>query len=657
MRQKHFAQRKYTDIFTPHHFCQLNMETTSTLLTFLIILFYSVSTNAQSFQINSPDGNLSFQLNIQDQNEIEKALFYDVYYKNQPVSAGSQIDLLLYDNLHLCQYLELVNQEKTDSDTTWTPVYGEWSQIRDHYRQLRVTLKNTRHNRTFNLLAKAYNSGVAFSYEFPEDFGYGILEISNELTHFSFPEGTRAWHTPRAQSEYSLKPLQNWDHESERPITLELPNGLFAAVGEAQMVNYARMKLKLSEQYPTTMVSSLASKVVESSPFQTPWRVIMVAENAGDLIMNNTIFLNLNPPRKIENPWWIRPGKVIREVTLSTDGAKAAADFASEHGLDFIHFDAGWYGYEYTVDSDPTTITVDPRRNPEGDLDLHEAIRYAKSKGLGVFVYVNRRALERHLDEILPLYKSWGIDGIKYGFVQVGTHRWTTWLHDAVRKAADHQLMVNVHDEYRPTGFSRTYPNFMTQEGILGNEAMPSATHNTILPFTRFLSGPADYTIAYYYRKEFGQQNKFIKGTPAHQLALAVVYYSPLQWLYWYDKPSDYQGEPEIEFFDAVPTVWDDTRFIDGKIGEYIIMARKDGEEWYLGAITNDSSRQVEIPLDFLDESRNYQAHIYTDGGEKVKTRTHVAIDTRKVKPNDRLKFELKESGGVAVRFIPVLVK
>ena len=313
---------------------------------------------------------------------------------------------------------------------------------------------------------------------------------------------------------------------------------------------------------------------------------------------------------------------------------------------------------------DATTVTLDPRRNPDiNALNLKEVVAYAKERGIGVILYVNQRALQQQLDEILPLYKSWGIAGIKFGFVQVGSQVWTKWMHEAIKKCADYGLMVDVHDEYRPTGFSRTYPNLMTQEGIRGNEEFPDATHNATLPFTRFIAGAADYTICYY-RQDFGRLNadkdsygvprsKSIQTTPAHQLALAAVYYSPLQYMYWYDKPSDSQDEPELKFFDDVYTTWDDTKVLQGEVGEFITIARRKGEEWFIGSITNNEKRVLSVSLDFLPEGKNYIAEIYTDGDKSVKTRTKVRVSTYRVSNKTKLNFCLKASGGAAVRLVP----
>ncbi|MCD8166504.1 MAG: glycoside hydrolase family 97 catalytic domain-containing protein [Bacteroides sp.] len=331
-----------------------------------------------------------------------------------------------------------------------------------------------------------------------------------------------------------------------------------------------------------------------------------------------------------------------------------------KHNLQYIHFDAGWYGYEHLKESDASRVDVDPRRNPKKDLDLKEVIRYAKKRNIGVILYVNQRALAHQLDEILPLYRDWGVSGIKFGFVQVGSHRWTTWLHEAIRKCAEYQLVVDIHDEYRPTGFSRTYPNLMTQEGIRGNEEMPDAIHNTILPFTRYIAGAADYTICYY-RQDFtdkSQHNSYtapgrvIKTTSAHQLALAAIYYSPLQYLYWYDKPEDSQEEPELAFFDAIPTVWDDTKVLDGSPGEFVSIARKSGDDWFLGCITNNNSRTVTILPSFLEKGSKYKAIIYEDGDKNIKTRTQVKITEKRVDGLQQLNFNLKNSGGVAIHFI-----
>jgi alpha-glucosidase len=622
-----------------------------------------------SLTVTSPDSSLTFVFTLDTTSGDPGSIFYALSHKAKPLILKSRLGLVTVDLPHWSNGFSLAGESRQEVDETWCPVYGERRVVRNRYNALTVDLiQNDDTNRTLQVLVRVYNEGAAFCYRFPENLSTSVIHIKDEITEFTFEEGILAYVTPFAQEPYHVRPLKDWtygarlpiplwaprtpDYESERPLTLVLPNGLFAALGEAQLVNYARMRFVLSPEKENTVRARLFGPVTESSPFTTPWRVIMVAETAGKLIEHNDIFLNVNPPCEITNTDWIRPGKVMREVTLSTAGAKACVDFCAAHNIQYIEFDAGWYGYEYSKGSDASRVDVDPRRNPNKDLDLPGVMRYARSKNIGVILYVNHRALERQIDELLPLYQSWGVSGLKFGFVHVGSHRWTTWVHEAVRKAAQFNLMVDIHDEYRPTGFSRTYPNLMTQEGIYGNECMPDANHNTTVPFTRFLAGAADYTICYYHQS--GIKNvKGIRTTSAHQLALAVVYYSPLQFVFWYDKPSDYQGEPEIEFFEHVPTVWDTTRVLCGEIGRYITMARRSGDAWFVGSLTNNDGRLLDIPLEFLPRGRVYVISLYTDGGANVGTRTRVGVNRYLAGSDTVIRVNLQPSGGMAAEIRP----
>jgi alpha-glucosidase len=395
-----------------------------------------------------------------------------------------------------------------------------------------------------------------------------------------------------------------------------------------------------------SVLTSLSSQVEVKTPYTTPWRVVMLAESPGQLLENNDMILNLNDPCEIEDTSWIKPGKVLRETSLTTKGGLAAVDFAVRHRFEYIEFDAGWYGHEYDEASDATTISVDPKRS-KGPLDLHKVIDYAKKNDIGVIVYVNRRALEKQLDTILPLYKSWGIKGVKYGFVNVGSQYWSTWLHEAVRKAADHQLMVDIHDEYRPTGYSRTYPNLMTQEGIRGDETKPTNELTLNILFTRMIAGAGDNTICYYDQRVYNNANH------AYQLAKAVCMYSPWQFMYWYDSPAEIEKEndPELEFNSFVPTVWDDTKVLYGKIGEYAVIARRSGKDWYIGCMNADSKQTFDISLDFLEKNQEYTAYFYRHD-PTVDTRTHVRIENSKVDSKTNLHVSLEPKSGEAIRIM-----
>lgn len=623
---------------------------------FMFALWMALSCTIQAKEINlsSPDSKYQFTLNDESGN-----LRYSLSWDNKPIIKPSLLGI--HANEAWRDQLGIGEVTNTRQDTLWHPVYGERSIIKDRYQACSIVINRQGSRSKLILDVRAYNEGIAFRYRFP---GGQYLKITDEYTEYTLPQGAKAYFTPRAQTSYEYLPLQGWSGESERPLLLTLPDETYVCLTEAQVVDYVRTKFKLSADKKNTILSAMYGPVEEIAPYHTPWRVIMCADKPGEILEHNDILLNLNPPCQIKDPSWIKPGKVMREVTLTTEGGKALVDFAVKRKLQYIHFDAGWYGFEYDKASDATTVTLDPRRNPNTHaLNLKEVVNYAKQHGIGVILYVNQRALQQQLDEILPLYKSWGIAGIKFGFVQVGSQVWTKWMHEAVKKCADYGLMVDIHDEYRPTGFSRTYPNLMTQEGIRGNEEFPDATHNATLPFTRFVAGAADYTICYY-RQDFGRLNtdkdnygvprsKSIQTTPAHQLALAAVYYSPLQYMYWYDKPSDSQDEPELKFFDDIYTTWDDTKVLQGEVGQFISVARRKGEEWFVGSITNNEARTLPVSLDFLPEGKNYIAEIYTDGDKSVKTRTKVKVSTYRVNSKTQLNFNLKASGGAALRLVP----
>ncbi|MCF2443250.1 glycoside hydrolase family 97 protein [Dyadobacter sp. CY345] len=637
------------------------------LFLFIACCFRSVAQDSTGYQLLSPDKNFVITV-AHKQHAGKKQLVYGVTYKGKPIILESELGVKIENNLFESALaitndsskvwfdnLVFTGVQRSSKNESWKPLYGERSLIEDHYNEMMLSFEKNgqdngqadghaapdydrRSSYQVQLIVRAYDSGVAFKYFFPENKNGLFMHITGEQTEFTLPEGSMAYFEGWAQGAYSLLPLANWPGESERPLTLHLKNGLYVALLEAQMVDYARTKFKLSETKRNTLEASIYGDVDAITPFGTSWRVIMAAEKPGHLIENNDLILNLNPASKLSNTAWIKPGKVIRSG-LTTKDAKACVDFAAKHHLQYVHLDAGWYGPEMKVSSDASVVS------PEKDLAMQELIAYGRSKGIGILIYVNQRALYSQMDKLFPLYQKWGIKGIKFGFVQIGSNRWSHWLHEAVKKAAEFELMVDIHDEYRPTGFSRTYPNLLSQEGIRGNEEFPDATHNTILPFTRGLAGAGDYTICYF--------DPRLKNTHAHQLALSVVMYSPFQFLFWYDKPSAYQNEPEIEFFEKVPTVWDQTIVTDGSIGEYITTARRSGQDWFVGSITNNDARTLTLSLDFLQEGKKYTASIYADD-PALKTRTKVSIQRKVVDNNQTLEIKMPAKGGQAIWFTPI---
>lgn len=609
------------------------------ILSCLILLQKGRAQTPDSLRISSPDGLLTWSMTLRDLPESPQSPVYEITYRNQSLILPSRLGLggnpATSRPLNWDKNLRIVSATKRSQQSNWKPVWGERAEIPDRYNELVVSLRNgPGSGGMMQLVVRAYDEGVAFRYFFPEDLRMQILDVAQEMTSFNLPPKTKALYTDHAQGSYEERTVENWTKAAQMPLTLKLDNGTWACITQAEQSSYPLVRLKTAGL--NQLVSQLAGEITEASPFASSWRVVMAADRPGDLLEHNYLIQNLNPPNEIKDVSWIKPGKVMREVTLSTTGAKNLVDFAVEQNIDYLHFDAGWYGHEYEIASDATRVKVDPRRNPKGDLDLPEAIRYAKSKGKKVILYVNHRALERQLDTLLPLYQRWGVAGIKYGFVHTGSHHWTVWLHDAIRKAARHQLVLDIHDEYSPTGFSRTYPNLLTQEGVRGNEEWPNATHNTVLPFTRYVAGAADYTFC------FNQPR--LTNTKGHQLALPVIYFSPLQYLYWYGKPADFPDRQEIEFWKDLPTVWDETKVLDGTPGQYVSVARRKGNDWFVGTITSTEARKIDLSLAFLEPGKKYSLWVYEDDGTGK-----IRKQNRTVTSKDRLTANLLPSGGQAV--------
>ena len=601
------------------------------------------------FVFSQKDGRLTYHLDYANKSVVEEGEL-GVNIDNHLVESAMRIPV---DNSKVWTHgMEVMSVDRRSEDNTWKPIYGEYAQIRDHYNEMTIhLLKGGKYDNSdkgydkrqlylFDIIVRAYNEGVAIRYHFPEAVNGLFMHISEDLTSFRLAPDAEAYHFAWAQSPSNkvklLKSEAVWKKESERPLTLHLANGLYAAIGEAALSDFSRGRLKLVEDNKLQISMFDTANIITA--YDMPWRFIMVGEKAINLINNKQMVLNLNAPCQIQDSSWIKPGKAFRVCRLDMKTCMEAVDFCVDRGLQYIELDANWYGPEKNMSSSALRVAANR------DIDMSKLCQYAKSKGIGVWLYVNQRDLYKELVQILPLYEMWGISGIKFGFVQVGSQQWTTWLHEAVKKCADHHIMVDIHDEYRPTGWSRTYPNLMTQEGIGGNEEMPDAEHNTILPFTRFLCGPADYTPCYF--------NGRVKNTKAHQLAMPVVYYSPITFLYWYDLPDVYKGEKELDFWKHCPTVWDESKALAGEIGEYIIQARRTGNDWFVGAMNGLQARDITLnTADFLQKGKKYRVEIYNDD-PFLQTRTKVSSTVVNVKAGKQLKLHLQASGGAALRFV-----
>ena len=610
---------------------------------------------AKEIKMSSPDEKYQFTLSDEGGN-LHYSLNWNAKETIKPSLLGIKANTIWRD------HLSLGDMTTAEQDTVWHPVYGERSTIKDQYKAWSVVINRQNSRDKLVLDIRAYNEGIAFRYRFP---GGQYLKITDEFTEYTLPEGTKAYFTSRAQTPYEFLPLEGWPGESDRPLLLTLPEGPYVCLAEAQVVDYVRTKFKLSTEKKNTIQSAMYGPVEDIAPYHTPWRVIMCADKPGQILEHNDLILNLNPSCKIKDTSWIKPGKVVREVTLTTEGGKALVDFAVKRNLQYIHFDAGWYGFEYDKVSDATTVTLDPRRNPDiNALNLKEVVAYAKERGIGVILYVNQRALQQQLDEILPLYKSWGIAGIKFGFVQVGSQVWTKWMHEAIKKCADYGLMVDVHDEYRPTGFSRTYPNLIGNESARGTEYQAfggsKTFHTTVLPFTRLQGGPMDYTPGIFemnISKLNPNNSSHVNATLANQLALYVTMYSPLQMAA--DLPENYERFMDaFQFIKDVPVDWDNSIYLEAEPGKYVTVARKEKgtNNWFIGSATGDANHQSVISLDFLEKGKNYIATIYADTKDtdyKSNPQSYQIVKGL-VNSKNKLKINTVEAGGYAISLFEV---
>lgn len=609
---------------------------TTLLLSSLLGLLSPVSA-AEKHAITSPDGKTTLTFNT----TAAGAPQYAVHYNGEPLILNSRLGLKLQGKVDLADRFSIADSSNTHYDENWKPVTGERSLVRNRYNELTIDLSQGNQAK-LQIKFRAYNEGIAFCYQFPEQ--NGRFTITEELSEFRFADDHYCWDTKDPQAVYRRVPISKAGNNIERPLVVEIGDSPIVALGEARLVDYARLRFKTTSA--NTFGIQLGGEVKVDAPYATPWRYVMIGDSPSELLENNDLLPNLNAPCAIEDTSWIKPGKVIR-TELNTKSAKATIDWAKQMGAAHILIDAGWYGPENDTKSDATTVTIDPNRY-SGPLDMQGVIHYGKQNGVGVILYVNRRALEQQLDELLPLYQKWGVSGIKFGFVQVGSQKWTKWVHDSVKKCADYQMIVDIHDDYRPTGWSRTYPNLLTQEGVHGNEEMPTAKDNVLLPFTRFLCGAADYTVCYYSSR--------IQTTRAHQLAASIVYYSPIQLLFWYDRARHFKDAEahDLEIFKELVTVWDDTEVLHGEMGKFVSIARRSGDKWFIGTMNAGEPRTLEIPLHFLKPGVIYTANIKSDGQPDGSNPSSVVSTKQTVTSKSTLTANMAHNGGQAIILTPV---
>ncbi|KKB55437.1 glycoside hydrolase family 97 protein [Parabacteroides gordonii] len=620
----------------------------------LAVLLQSVVVCAQTvIPLKSPSEILNAEVRVEG-----RSVQIGLSEKGDKVVDVKTLQLDLEEDILAGNWL-VINQARKTVNQTWQPVYGERSLVTDRYNELELSLQSDENQKEMTLFVRLYDEGLAFRYAF-DTLDFWNCTLTAEKTQFLFNRDCDTWVTGMAQGAYSKTKLTALQGVADRPQVIQVNDRRFVAIGEAALVDYSRMKLGKSEE-GIGVQSVLSGKVnLDLAGYRSPWRYVMVAWHPGQLVQNNDFVLNLNEPNQIQNTSWIRPGEVLREVTLTTAGSLAAIDFAAENNIAYVEFDAGWYGAEEDTLSDATTVTVDPARS-KGPLDLQKVIEYADTKNVGIIVYVNKKALHKQLDVILPLYKKWGIKGLKFGFVNVGDQYATAWLHQAIRKAAKYELMVDVHDEYRPTGYSRTYPNLITQEGIRGDEESPALYQTVYTLYNRMICGAGDYTNCF-----FAERVTEKMGGRAAQLAKRIAIYSPWQFIFWYDRPykapartggagsveSVIKTDAITDFYCSIPTTWDDTRFYEGDMDSYAVVARRSASDWYVSILNAGDKRQVTLPLDMLKSQSRYKATLYYQAPGKKKD--VVSVKEIKLHGQEKLTLDIEGNSGCVLYLTPL---
>ncbi len=666
---------------------------------------------AKQVDVASPDGALVVSVS-DDEGRAE----YSVSFNGDVVVDASRLGLLFKQQEGFDRNLEIADTQASASDETWEQPWGERQFVRDNHNELAVTFKDAEDTeRSFLVRFRVFDDGLGFRYEVPRQKKLKNVEIVDELTQFAIGQDTTAWWIPsgefnRYEYVYNTTPAGEVQ-DAHTPVTFKTKSGVHLSIHEAALVDYSGMSLQRLR--PGTFKASLSRwsdgvMVKTKTPFLTPWRTIQVSADAAGLL-NSDIILNLNEPNKLGDVSWAEPGKYvgiwwamhIRDRSwgndlihgATTEETKRYIDFAAAHGFTGVlveGWNIGWDG-DWFNNGDLFSFT-----ESYPDFDLEALGAYAQSKGVRLIGHHETSGdvsnYESQLSDALDLYEENGVRVIKTGYVadagQIERidddgHKRYEW-HDGqfmvdhhlrvVKEAAKRKISINAHEPVKDTGLRRTYPNWMSREGARGMEfnawgSPPNPPeHAAILPFTRMLSGPMDFTPGIFDLEpnkrpplrpdmERSDPSNRPQTTLAKQLALYVVLYSPVQMAA--DLPENYEKRMDaFQFIKDVPADWAQTIALNGEIGDFVTYARRDrnSDDWYVGALTDEEARIVDVPLEFLDADKDYVAEIYRDGADADwrDNPYDIVIEERSVKRGETMSFKLATSGGVAIRFRPV---
>lgn len=664
--------------------------------------------------VSSPDQNVRISFSLSESGIPQ----YHLAYKNQTLIDTSSLGFEFKNSGTLNSNFSIESTHTRSVDETWNPVWGERSEVVNHFNELLVELQEqSEPYRRLHLRFRVFNDGIGFRYEIPQQQSLtDTLYITDELTEFKLTGDHDTWWIPGDWDIYEhlynstkfsgIDAISKRDHPNlaqtyipvnavNTPVTMKTGDSIYLSFHEADLTDYAGMTLQV-DTLNLSMNSNLVGsqrrdyKVERTAPFNSPWRTIQIGERAGDLIESNLIE-NLNDPNKLGDIPWFKPTKYVGiwwEMHLgkstwdyesgrhgaTTENAKRYIDFAAENGIGAVLVEGWNTGWERWIGF-PDREGVFDFVTPYPDYDLKEVTQYAKDNGVEIIMHHETsaapRTYEAQMDTAYSLMQDLGIHVVKTGYVGKiipnGEYHHGQWMVNHYRKvlekAAEYEIAVNAHEPIKGTGIRRTMPNAISREGLRGQEYNAWSVeggnppeHLTIVPFTRMLAGPIDFTPGIFNIKfDEYQENNQVNTTLAQQLALYVVLYSPVQMAA--DLPEHYEGNPAFQFIRDVAVDWDESHVINGEIGEYVTIARKEkgSDNWFVGSVTDEESRSLELALDFLDPGKTYRAVIYRDGEDAHWDENPLSLDIseQEVTSETVLDLDLAPGGGQAISIFP----
>ena len=634
--------------------------------TSILVLLLSVNVltiHSQNIIVTSPDKNISVTIT-----NAEK-LSYSVNFNNRAILNPSALGFEFQGEAKLDSNFAIIAQNTETINETWKPVVkSKHAEITNNFNELTLCMKEKSGAlRQIDLQVRVYNDGAAFRYKLYRSEMIGYRKISNEKTTFNIPGDPKAWiveyggYATSNESEFFLHNVSYIKKETiaGMPFLMDYGNNCWVAITEAKIDNYSAFyigKTGKTGELTTKLVPAPGEpedgvKVRFDDDVFTPWRVIMIGDTPGKLI-ESEIIQNLNDPCAINDPSWIVPGISAwdhwwsGEVKMEMPVIKQYIDLASEMGWKYMLVDWQWYGEFNSPKADITKWAT--------QINMPEIINYAQSKNVKIIVWLYSKDVNRNsaYKKAFPLYAKWGVAGVKIDFMDRDDQEMVNWYHDIIKCAAENRLLVDFHGAYKPDGIIRTYPNMITREGVMGNEYSKfsnkmNTEHNVKLAFTRMLSGQMDYTPGGFLnvtKEQYKNQTPtLVMNTRAAELSKFVVYESPLTVVC--DHPDNILGQAGSDFLKIVPTVWDDTRFISGYPDDYIALARRNGDTWFVGIMNNSIEKQIEIKLDFLLQG-TYEINIWADAKNANTEPKEVKREKKTVTNSDTIKVVLAKNGG-----------